>query len=101
MSNSIPTSTLPELRHGVHWDRAQALLQQEVAAFTARNPRSRALSERAQAHLLFGVPLHWMTDWGTPFALQVAQAHGARLLDVDGHTLLDFCLGDTGAMFGH
>lgn len=101
MSNSTSMSTSSELRHGIHWSRAQALLQQEVAAFTSRNPRSRAMSERAQAHLLFGVPLHWMTDWGTPFALQVAQAQGARLHDVDGHTLVDFCLGDTGAMFGH
>ena len=42
-----------------------------------------------------------MTDWGTPFALQVAQARGARLTDLDGHALVDFCLGDTGAMFGH
>ena len=97
----MPNNTPPAIRHGIHWGRAQALLQQEVAAFTARNPRSQALSDRAQAHLMFGVPLHWMTDWGTPFALQVAQAQGARLEDVDGHGLLDFCLGDTGAMFGH
>ena len=90
-----------DLRHGIDWARAQALLQREQATFSARNPRSKALSERAQAHLLFGVPLHWMTDWGTPFALQVAHAQGAHLVDADGHTLVDFCLGDTGAMFGH
>ncbi len=76
-------------------------LQREQAAFTAHNPNSLELSRRASAHLLFGVPLHWMNDWGTPFALQVAQARGAQLVDVDGHTLSDFCLGDTGAMFGH
>ena len=57
--------------------------------------------ERAQRHLLFGVPLHWMTDWGTPFALHVDHASGAQVTDVDGHTLVDFCLGDTGAMLGH
>jgi glutamate-1-semialdehyde 2,1-aminomutase len=33
--------------------------------------------------------------------LQVASAQGAQLTDVDGHCLADFCLGDTGAMFGH
>ena len=42
-----------------------------------------------------------MRDWGTPFALHVAQASGAQVTDVDGHTRVDFCLGDTGAMFGH
>jgi glutamate-1-semialdehyde 2,1-aminomutase len=95
------TDPPPPARHGIDWRRAQALLQHERAAYTARNPRSRALAERAHQHLMFGVPLHWMSDWGTPFALQVAQATGAHLRDVDGHTLTDFCLGDTGAMFGH
>ena len=97
----MTTPTTTALRHGIRWDRAQALLARETATFTERNPRSRALSERAQAHLMFGVPLHWMNDWGTPFALQVTQAQGAHLVDADGHTLVDFCLGDTGAMFGH
>ena len=88
-------------RSGLNWARAQALLQQERACFIARNPRSQALARRAAQHLLFGVPLHWMNDWGTPFALQAVQAQGAHLVDADGHTLADFCLGDTGAMFGH
>jgi glutamate-1-semialdehyde 2,1-aminomutase len=42
-----------------------------------------------------------MSDWSTPFALQVTSAQGAHLTDVDGHSYVDFCLGDTGAMFGH
>jgi glutamate-1-semialdehyde 2,1-aminomutase len=97
MRGNLPGTT----RAGLDWAVALALLARERAAFTARNPQSLALFERARQHLLFGVPLHWMTDWGTPFALQVARASGAQLLDVDGHSLSDFCLGDTGAMFGH
>ncbi|MBC7919189.1 MAG: aminotransferase class III-fold pyridoxal phosphate-dependent enzyme, partial [Rhodoferax sp.] len=97
----MTTPTTTELRHGIRWDRAQDLLSREVAAFVQRNPRSQALSQRAQAHLMFGVPLHWMNDWGTPFALQVSKAQGVDITDADGHTLVDFCLGDTGAMFGH
>ena len=69
--------------------------------YAQRNPRSRALAGRATQYLMFGVPLHWMNDWATPFALQMAHAKGAHLTDVDGHELADFCLGDTGAMFGH
>ncbi len=88
-------------RHGIDWSRAEALLARERANFIARNPKSKILSDRAQDHLMFGVPLHWMNDWGTPFALQVTQAQGAQLTDADSHTLIDFCLGDTGAMFGH
>jgi len=88
-------------RTGIDWTRAQAFAQAERDAFTRANPISAALAERANAHLLFGVPLHWMRDWGTPFALHVAQASGAQVTDVDGHIRVDFCLGDTGAMFGH
>jgi glutamate-1-semialdehyde 2,1-aminomutase len=86
---------------GVDAARARRRLADERAAFAERNPKSRALAERAARHLLFGVPLHWMNDWGTPFALHVAEARGAELVDADGHRLADFCLGDTGAMFGH
>ena len=86
---------------GVSPQRVAALLARERARYEQANPRSAAQAARAAEHLMFGVPLHWMTDWGTPFALQVAQARGARLTDLDGHALVDFCLGDTGAMFGH
>ena len=78
-----------------------ALLARERQTYTERNPKSAAQAARAAQHLLFGVPLHWMNDWATPFALQVSSAQGAHLSDIDGHTLADFCLGDTGAMFGH
>ena len=88
-------------RKGIDWSRAQAFAQAEREVFTRANPTSAALAERANQHLLFGVPLHWMRDWGTPFALHVAHASGAQVTDVDGHRRVDFCLGDTGAMFGH
>jgi len=93
--------SVPATRAGLDWPRAQAFLARERALYTSRNPASQALAARASAHLLFGVPLHWMNDWGTPFALHVDHASGAQVTDVDGHTLADFCLGDTGAMFGH
>jgi glutamate-1-semialdehyde 2,1-aminomutase len=80
---------------------ASVLLAAERARFAAANPRSAALAAETKKHWLHGVPLHWMADWGTPFPLFVAQAQGNRLTDVDGHTYTDFCLGDTGAMFGH
>jgi glutamate-1-semialdehyde 2,1-aminomutase len=78
-----------------------ALLAREQRHFIARHPRSAALAAEARRHWPGGVPLHWMADWGTPFPLSVAEASGATLVDVDGHEITDFCLGDTGAMFGH
>jgi glutamate-1-semialdehyde 2,1-aminomutase len=79
----------------------QALAQAERLRFIQANPQSQALAARSTAHWLFGVPLHWMNDWATPFALHVAQAQGVSVTDVDGNRRVDFCLGDTGAMFGH
>lgn len=88
-------------RSGINWKHALAMRAAERATFQANNPRSAALAARAAEHLLFGVPLHWMSDWSTPFSLSVVEASGAHLCDVDGHQYVDFCLGDTGAMFGH
>lgn len=78
-----------------------ALLARERTHFAERTPKSKALAERTAAHWLNGVPMHWMVDWGTPYPLFVAEARGVALTDADGHAYVDFCLGDTGAMFGH
>ncbi|WP_293762689.1 aspartate aminotransferase family protein [uncultured Aquitalea sp.] len=88
-------------RHGINWDKAQQLHQRERELFVGCRPLSRDYSAQASEHLLFGVPLHWMDDWSTPFTLYVKSARGARFEDVDGNRYVDFCLGDTGAMFGH
>ena len=81
--------------------RIAALQQAERERFIATHPRSMAQAQAARAHYLFGVPLHWMRDWPSPATLAVAHAQGVTLTCADGHTYRDFCLGDTGAMFGH
>lgn len=75
--------------------------REEVARFDATHPRSRTLFADADRHLLGGVPMNWMRRWPGPFPLFVDEAVGSRFRDVDGHTYVDFCLGDTGAMTGH
>jgi glutamate-1-semialdehyde 2,1-aminomutase len=51
---------------------------------------------------LFGrVPMTWMNKNAGGFPLYVSKARGARVEDIDDHVLIDFCLGDTGAMAGH
>jgi glutamate-1-semialdehyde 2,1-aminomutase len=81
--------------------RLAEALAAELAAFTAAHPRSKALFERAKAHLHDGVPMSWMIRWAGAFPLFVERASGARFRDVDGKEYVDFCLGDTGAMTGH
>ena len=48
-----------------------------------------------------GVPMSWMAKWPGAHPLFVKEAKGARFTDLDGHTYVDFCLGDTGSMTGH
>lgn len=81
--------------------RLHELLRDEEARFVERNPRSAELATDARTHLLAGVPMPWMTRWPGAFPLFVTEAAGARFTDADGHEIVDFCLGDTGAMTGH
>lgn len=81
--------------------RAEALVASERERFAVLHPRSRQMAAEAGAHFPGGVPLHWMLDWETPFPLFVQSASGSTVTDIDGHAYADFCLGDTGAMFGH
>ncbi|MFN3548876.1 MAG: aspartate aminotransferase family protein [Mesorhizobium sp.] len=85
---------------GVSVARIEALRAREAATFAAARPKSAAAAAEPSG-FLDGVPLHWMLDWPMPFRMVVADARGATLTDVDGHRLDDFCLGDTGSMFGH
>lgn len=78
-----------------------SMLAAERELYIERNPKSGALAKQAARHWHRGVPFHWMLDWGTPFPLFADRAEGAELWDVDGHRYDDFCLGDTGSMFGH
>ena len=77
------------------------MLERERKLYVQRNLKSQALSVQASAHWLRGVPMHWMVDWNLPFPLFIEEASGVTVKDADGNTYVDFCLGDTGAMFGH
>ncbi len=80
--------------------RLADLLDREQAAYAQAHPRSRRLY--AEATNLFGhVPMTWMNMWSGGFPLYLDRAQGNRVVDVDGHSYVDFALGDTGAMAGH
>jgi len=76
-------------------------MNRELEAFEAAHPRSREIHERSGEALLSGVPMNWMTRWPGSFPVFFEAASGNRLTDVDGNSMIDFCLGDTGAMTGH
>ncbi len=86
---------------GVRKDRLQAFATREAARFAAGRPLSAAAIKAGAGAWLGGVPMHWMADWPMPHLPLVAKASGARIEDIDGYGIDDFCLGDTGSMFGH
>ena len=86
---------------GIAGSKIARLREEEAAAFRAARPKSQAALGNGIEGFLGGVPMHWMSDWPTPFPILVERARGASITDADGNTLDDFCLGDTGSMFGH
>jgi glutamate-1-semialdehyde 2,1-aminomutase len=80
---------------------ATRMIAEELQRFLDLHPQSCQLGQQASEHFLYGVPMHWMNDWGTPAPLFVDRAQGAHFTCADGIDYVDFCLGDTGAMFGH
>jgi glutamate-1-semialdehyde 2,1-aminomutase len=81
--------------------RIAAVFEAERESYVSLHPRSLALAGHGIAGFYQGVPMHWMRDWSMPYPFLVESALGAVLRDVDGNEYADFCLGDTGSMFGH
>jgi glutamate-1-semialdehyde 2,1-aminomutase len=82
-------------------EQLHKLRAREDKLFFERTERSKEAFDNAQEMLLNGTPTPWMGDWGTRHPIFVSKASGNKLIDIDGNEYIDFCLGDTGAMFGH
>lgn len=86
---------------GIGPARIAELYEIEAEVFRQARPKSMAIIGNGLPGFFGGVPMHWMNDWPTPFPILVDSARGATNTDIDGNRLDDFCLGDTGSMFGH
>lgn len=92
---------MAEMIAGLRRDRLARLSDAEAQRFAMGRTEARAALDAGAGAFLEGVPLHWMKDWPMPHLPLVAKARGARITDIDGFEIDDFCLGDTGSMFGH
>ncbi|MDW6024967.1 aspartate aminotransferase family protein [Mesorhizobium sp. BAC0120] len=88
-------------RHGVDPARIAELRAREAERYRRTRRRTEAAIGEGAPGYFGGVPMHWMRDWPMPFPLVIERAKGATITDIDGNQLDDFCLGDTGSMFGH
>jgi len=89
MSTQINRQHLKELR------------AKEEQRFLDTHKKSAVAFEDSKKVMHEGVPMSWMAKWPGAHPVFVKEAKGARFIDVDGHTYVDFCLGDTGSMTGH
>lgn len=90
-----------EMIAGIDPRRLRAVAKREAATYKAARPQTAEALKKGVSHYLDNVPMHWMKDWPMPFPMLVSKASGSVLTDLDGNKLNDFCLGDTGSMFGH
>ncbi|MBK7901815.1 MAG: aspartate aminotransferase family protein [Proteobacteria bacterium] len=86
---------------GVALQRIGEFFAAEQRRYIDAHPRSQQRTGGGIAGFYDGVPLHWMRDWSMPFPFLVESAQGSTLHDIDGNEYADFCLGDTGSMYGH
>ncbi|WP_051927562.1 aspartate aminotransferase family protein [Ruegeria halocynthiae] len=86
---------------GIQSARLDAFKQREAERYADARPQTLARLQSEKGSFLDDVPMHWMKDWPMPFPMLVSHAKGARLVDLDDNAIDDFCLGDTGSMFGH
>jgi len=85
----------------INRERLANLRAIEDERFLKNHPKSGELFATAKKSMPNGVPMSWMSKWPGAYPIFVAEAKGARFVDVDGNTYIDLCLGDTGSMTGH
>ena len=94
-------SALTPIHPGIDLTRVVALAAEELQLYQRRTPKSFELFQRAQKHMVKGVPCTWQADWLLPYTFYVERAKGNRLWDVDGNEYIDFHFADTPSIFGH
>ena len=97
----MSAETVSETVAGVRTDRLQAFAAREAQRYARGRPKAAEALAKGAGAWLGGVPMHWMADWPMPHLPLIDRAEGARIIDIDGFGIDDFCLGDTGSMFGH
>jgi len=89
--------TPPTVDHAL----VRELKHAEDARFRDEHPRSIELRERARHSMPDGVPMAWHMSSYHDAPPWVAEGHGARFTDVDGHTYHDFNIADLSMFCGY
>ena len=74
-------------------------LDQAIATFVAKRPKTQALHERAKAVMPGGNTRTVL--FSAPFPIRAERAEGSRIWDVDGHSYLDLVGEYSAGIYGH
>jgi glutamate-1-semialdehyde 2,1-aminomutase len=97
----MASTKISSLIGGIAASKIAAFKKSQDAIYAKHRVKTKAALAKGAAPFISGVPMHWMLDWPMPYPMLVDKAKDASLVDIDGNLLDDFCLGDTGSMFGH
>ncbi len=97
----MASNTGTDLISGISAATIASFKSKQDGAYAAKRQTTKAALATVKPAFLSGVPMHWMLDWPMPFPMLVDKAWDASIRDIDSNELDDFCLGDTGSMFGH
>ena len=80
-------------------DNVKRVLEQELARYGRRTPKSASLYERAEASMPFGVASSFQA--GDPYPIYMVSGDGSHITDVDGNTYVDYHNGFGTMVVGH
>ena len=80
-------------------ENVEKLLEEELALFEERTPKSKAMFERASKAMPFGVASSFQA--GDPYPIYLASGQGSRVTDIDGNTYIDLHNGFGAMAAGH
>jgi glutamate-1-semialdehyde 2,1-aminomutase len=83
----------------VNQENVKRVLEQELARFGQRTPKSAALYERAEASMPFGVASSFQA--GDPYPIYMVSGEGSHITDVDANTYVDYHNGFGAMAVGH
>lgn len=98
LEDSYPT----ELTGVLPREAVVALAEKELAQWLAKQPKSKAMTERAMRSSPFGVLGNHQKDWNNMAQnIYSSRSYGNKFWDLDDNEYLDLSLGDTPDMYGH
>ena len=96
----MTSDMMGERAQNINRDRIAAINARELARFSERTTKSRALHERALRVMPAGAPMSWMAGYYAHPQIYAARGHGSTFHDADGNAYIDMNVSDLSMTMG-